>query len=247
MEESSKTNKIVKRSVYFFIIILLAAVIGLMILKYHVEGEQNMPFNLSEVLVISTAEGYQSKEVSDKNWDVEVYQTNDIYLNIKKNKNYRDTEIIKSIEIKNITINEEPEIGKINLYIPTGENQTYQYEEKNKINGEIKYEGNTKSDIQNLKISNQGGRIIFRVVNQTEKKYTSNEEEITHDGTLLNKVGISDKDIRFKIAFDVVIHLESEVSFTGRIELELPTGDVITQGVTNLDKKDMSDVVFKRD
>ena len=110
MEENSQIKKILKRSVYFIIIILIAAVIGLIILKYNVEGEQNMPFKLSEILAISTAEGDQEKESNDKKWDVEVYQTNDIYLDIKKNKNYKDTEVIKSIEIKNISIDENPKI-----------------------------------------------------------------------------------------------------------------------------------------
>lgn len=247
MEENSQIKKILKRSVYFIIIILIAAVIGLIILKYHVEGEQNMPFKLSEILAISTAEGYQEKESSDKNWDVEVYQTNDIYLDIKKNKNYKETEVIKSIEIKNISIDENPKIGNISIYIPNGEEQIYKYDGENKINNEIIYEGDTKSDIKNLKISNQGGKIIFRVVNKTEKRYTSNEEELKHDGTLLNKVGINNNDIKFKMSFDIVINLESEVSFTGKVELELPTGDITTQGVTNLNETEINDVIFKRE
>lgn len=247
MEENSQIKKILKRSVYFIIIILIAAVIGLIILKYHVEGEQNMPFKLSEILAISTAEGYQEKESSDKNWDVEVYQTNDIYLDIKKNKNYKETEVIKSIEIKNISIDENPKIGNISIYIPNGEEQIYKYDGENKINNEIIYEGDTKSDIKNLKISNQGGKIIFRVVNKTEKRYTSNEEELKHDGTLLNKVGINNNDIKFKMSFDIVINLESEVSFTGKVELELPTGDITTQGITNLNETEINDVIFKRE
>lgn len=247
MEENSQNKKILKRSIYFVIIILIAAVIGLIILKYNVEGEQNMPFKLSELLVVSTAEGYQEKEKSDKNWDVEVYQTNDIYLDIKKNKNYKDTEVIKSIEIKNITIDENPKMGNINIYLPNSEEQTYKYGDENKINNEFIYEGDTKSDIKKLKISNQGGKIIFRVVNKTGKRYTSNEDELKHDGTLLNKVGINNNDIKFKISFDIVINLESEVTFTGKVELELPTGDITTQGITNLNKTETSDVIFKRE
>ena len=104
MEENSIFKKIIKRNVLFFILVLAIALIGLIILKYHVEGEQNMPFDLSEILVVSTAEGNQKEETGDNNWNVDIYQTNDVYLNIKKNKNYKDTEIIKNIEIKNINI-----------------------------------------------------------------------------------------------------------------------------------------------
>lgn len=246
MEENPRLKKIIKRSILIFIIVIVAAVIGVIILKYYVEGEQNMPFDLTEVLVVSTAEGYQEKESSKNNWDVEIYQTNDIYLNIKNNKNYKETEAIKNIEIKNISIDEQPQIGNIEIYLPSSEEQTYNYEESSKVNSEIIYTGDTKSDIKDLKISNQGGTIIFRVVNKTGKKYTSNEDELKHDGTLLEKVDIDSNAIKTKISFDVTINLESDISFTGKVTLELPIGDVKTQGITNLDKKDTSDIVFKR-
>lgn len=246
MEENSILKKIIKRNVLFFILVLFIALIGLIILKYHVEGEQNMPFDLSEILVVSTAEGNQKEETGDNNWNVDIYQTNDVYLNIKKNKNYKDTEIIKNIEIKNINIDEKPSIGKIELYVPSNENEIYNYEENYKINSNIVFEGDKKSDIKNLKISNQGGTIVFRIVNKTGKEYISNDEELKHDGTLLQKAEVNNEDIKAKISFDIVITLESGVSFSGKITLEIPVDDVTTQGVTNLDKKDMKDVVFKR-
>ena len=89
--------------------------------------------------------------------------------------------------------------------------------------------------------------IVFRTVNKTGKRYTSNDKELKHDGTLLSKVEIDNQDIKFKISFEIVINLESDISFTGKVELELPTGDIMTQGITSLDKTDMSDIVFKRE
>ena len=100
MEEKIKIKKAVKRSITLFIIVLILAIVGLVILRYNVEGEQNMPFNLSELTVISSAEGIKKEDSSENKWNVDVCQTNDIYLNIKKNKNYKNTEIIKSIEIR---------------------------------------------------------------------------------------------------------------------------------------------------
>lgn len=247
MEENIKIKKMIKRSIIVLLLVIIIAVIALIILKYHVEGEQNMPFKLSEILIVSTAEGYQEKKSSDENWDVEVYQTNDIYLNIKKNRNYKGTEAIKSIEIKNISIDEKPKVGDIDIYVPYSEGETYRYEQERSIDSKIEYEGDIKSDIQNLKISNQGGTIIFRIVNKTGKEYISNEKELKHDGTLLSKVGLTNSDVKLKVSFDMIITLESEVSFVGTIELELPTGDITTQGVTNLNKTETSDVIFKRE
>lgn len=247
MEENSNFRKVIRKSIFSFIIVLIAVIIGLIILKYHVEGEQNMPFDLAQVLVVSSAEGYQNEESKNNKWDVKVYQTNDIYLNLKKNKNYKETEIIKSVEIKNINIDEKPIVGKIGIYVPDGENQVYNYKEENKINSGIIYTGDLKSNIKDLKISNQGGTVIFRVANETGKNYVSNEDEIKHDGTLLNKVGITNDQIKFRISFDVAINLESGITFTGRIDLNLPEGDITSQGVSNLDKRDKKDIVFKRE
>lgn len=247
MEENSKFKKMIKNSIYAFILVLIIALIGLVILRYHVEGEQNMPFNLSEFLVISTAEGYQEKESKENKWDVEVYQTNDIYLTFTKNKNYKETEAIKNIEIKNIKIEENPEIGKIYVYVPDSEEKTYQYTEKNLVDNHITYEGDVQSDIRNLKISNQGGTVIFRVVNKTGKQYISNDEELRHDGTLLNKVNLTNENIKCKIAFDITITLESGISFTGNVVLNLPVGNITSQGISNIDKKDIEEIVFKRE
>lgn len=247
MEENIRTKKIIKRSIIAFILVLFIAIIALMILKYHVEGEQNMPFELSDLIVISTAEGYQEKESEENKWDVEVYQTNDIYLTIQKNKNYKEVETIKSIEIKNIKVDDAPKVGEISFYLPETEEQTYNYNKENKIIDSIKFEGDIKSNISELKIANQGGNILFRVVNKTGKRYVSNEDELKHDGTLLEKVNLEQKDIKMQISFDIVINLESEISFVGNVKLELPSGDIATQGISSLDKSQIEDIIFKRE
>lgn len=246
MEENSKFKKMIKKSIGAFILVLIIAFIGLIILRYHVEGEQNMPFNLSEMIVISTAEGYQEKESKENKWDVEAYQTNDVYLTFVKNKDYRDAEAIKKIEINNIKIEEKPEIGKISVYIPDSQEKTYQYTEKNLVKDNIIYTGDTQSDIRNLKISNQGGTVIFRIVNKTGKHYISNENEIKHDGTLLKQVNLTNENIKCKISFDIVICLESGISFEANVTLKLPVGDITEQGVANIDRGDIEQIIFKR-
>lgn len=54
-------NKKVKKIIYFFtaifVIALIVTIICLLMLKYEVEGEDNMPFELSQIVVVSSAEG----------------------------------------------------------------------------------------------------------------------------------------------------------------------------------------------
>ena len=245
MNEESKVNKLILKAAYVLIIVLIIAVIALLILKYEVEGEKNMPFKLTSILVLSNAEGYQEKENKEYKWDTEIFQINDIYLNIEKNKNYKETEIIESIEIKNIVVNEAPKVGEFAFYrVANNDKELFNYKEEYKINEKVKYEGDIKTDLSNLRISNQGGTIIFRAVNNTGKEIKSNKKEFEHSGKLLGEVNVLNDDIKSVISFDIVINLESEISYKASIKLELPVGDIITQGYASLEIKD--NVVFKR-
>ena len=246
MNEESKLSKLILKGAYAVIIVLIIAVIGLLILKYEVEGEQNMPFKLSNILVLSNAEGYQEKESEEYKWDTQVFQINDIYLNIEKNKNYKETEIIKSIEIKNMKIDKAPEIGEFTFYrAASNEKNLFNYVEEYEINEKVEYIGDVKSDLSNLKISNQGGTIILRAVNKTGKEYKSNEKEFEHSGKFLNKVDVLSEDIKSTISFDIVINLESEISFKANIKLDLPVGDIITHGYASTEITE--NIVFKRE
>lgn len=248
MENESKINKLILKSAYITIIVLIIAIIALIILKYNVEGEKNMPFKLSSIIVISNAEGYQEKENIDYRWDADIYQINDIYLNIEKNKNYKDIEVIKSVVIENIKIEERPTVGDIEFYRTTSEEKNlFSYSKEYKIEDRIEYIGDTESDLKNLKISNQGNTLILRAINKTGKKYTSNAEEFEHSGKLLEKVGITYEEIKAKISFDLVISLESDISFRANIELAVPIGDIVKEGASSLEIKDMKNIVFKRE
>ncbi len=79
---------------------------------------------------------------------------------------------------------------------------------------------------------------------KTYGQYSS--EEIKHDGTLLSKIGLTYEDIKFNISFDITIELVDETKFTGTITLDLPTGNILNTGISNYEKTDFSDVIFKR-
>lgn len=248
MTDDGRLKKIIIKSAYITIIFLIVIVIALLILKYQVEGEKNMPFKLSSVIIISNAEGYQEKENPDYRWDAQVFQNNDIYLNIEKNKNYKETEIIKSVVLENIKIDKKPQVGNIEFYRPSEDDKKiFNYNEEYLINEKIEYYGDIKSDLKNLKISNQGSTIILRAINRTNKNYTSNENELEHNGRLLNKVGISYEQIMTQVSFDLIINLESGISFRSTLDFQLPVGDIIKEGSSSIEIKDTRKFVFKRE
>ena len=88
------------------IIVVILFIVGVLVLRYNVEGETNMPFELSKIAIISSQEGIDDGQ-TDTRWSYDIHQANDIYLYIDKNDNYGKTEVIKSIYIDNVHIDAE--------------------------------------------------------------------------------------------------------------------------------------------
>ncbi|MCI8621407.1 MAG: hypothetical protein HFJ50_06805 [Clostridia bacterium] len=104
-ELGQKAKKIIRFFIVVFILTLVITIISLLMLKYAVEGENNMPFELSQLIMVSTAEGLDI-EGTENTWNFDLVQNNDIYIYISKNKNYKETEIIKSVTLDNFKIDE---------------------------------------------------------------------------------------------------------------------------------------------
>ena len=48
------------------IIVVILFVVGLLVLRYSVEGETNMPFDLSKIVIISTQEGVDDGQTNTR-------------------------------------------------------------------------------------------------------------------------------------------------------------------------------------
>lgn len=237
-------KKIFHVCVIVTIIVSLLFILVFVILKYNVEGEKNMPFNLSKVSIISTSEGVD-KPTEENRWAFDVYQSNDIYIYIDKNKEYEKTELIKSIVIDNIQIQSENN-ENIKIYKPdlNEEKLIFKNKDENIINT-LEYIGSDESDLKNLKISNQGGIVALRCSNNNLAEYKSDEEEINHH-YLLKKANISEEKLKIKLGFDFILKLESGKKYKTNIELQLPVGNVIEEGTTSQEITDLSNCIFKR-
>lgn len=231
--------------VIIVIITAMLFVLGITVLKYSVEGETNMPFNLNKIIVISSAEGAE-KEANGNRWAFNINQNADIYLYIEKNENYKEQEAIKSIVIDNIKVEKQEEKGTTNFYRPnineTG--STFSNSEENLVQN-IEYQGAMETDLKKLEVGNQGGIIIFRCANDNVAEYSSNEEEINHS-QLLKNVGITEESLKQKITFDLNIKIQSGKEYKATIELETPTENFIENGVASLEITDLKDIIFKR-
>ena len=214
-------------------------------LRYQVEGETNLPFELSKMIVVSTAESNEIEAVADTKWNFSVNQYNDIYLEIQKNDEYTKNTNIKNITFENFVIEKNSGAENIKLYRANSEGKVVE-DEAHLVGSSLTYKGEKETNLDELKISNQGSIILLRSVNQNVCEVRSNDEEIVHDGTLLAKGNANSEDLNYKLSFDVVIETSRDIKYKGTISIELPTGDVQTQGKTQLEKTDFSDVIFKR-
>lgn len=236
--------KIIKTALSIIIVTSIIFIIAMWLLTYNEEGETNIPFKISKIVIVSSTEGTQNNN-SQMQWSLDVNQNNDIYLYIDKNKNYGKTELIENVKISNFNIIKTSNKGETKIYRPTTE------EDKmfNNINefeiNELTYIADIESNVKQLKISNQGGLIVFRCANNKISEYISNEgTEINHN-ELLKMTDINSEDLKFSIKFNLEIKILNKKTYQTSIELELPVEDIISNGRTNLEITDLEDSVFK--
>lgn len=247
-----KIKNITNRKMFHLamVIVIIAVILffsGIIILRYNVEGETNMPFVLNKISVISQVDG-EEKEVTDANnhFAFNVFENNDIYVYIEKNENYDKEELIKSVVINNISLETAPQMGITKFYHPEVEevDMMFKNSAENETNS-IEYIGDIKSDLKNMKISNQGGIVAFRYGIQDITTYETNENEIQHN-QLLSKAQINVDSIKSRLKFDLNILLDSGKMFQTTISLDLPIDDVVSSGVTSKEFTDMDNYIFKR-
>ena len=88
-----KDKKIVHICIILGIIAIILIIAGIIMLRYQVEGETNLPFELSKMIVISTAESKEIDKVDNLKWNFSINQYNDIYLQFDKNEEYKKLSI----------------------------------------------------------------------------------------------------------------------------------------------------------
>ena len=229
-----------------FIIFAIIFIVGVISLKYNVEGEDNLPFYMSKISIISNVEGVDVEDSTNK-WNLQVNQNNDIYLYIKKNNNYKDTEIIESVKLNNFIIEQNSKIGNIKLLKPDSniESSIFKNTSENEVNS-IEYIGDMDSSIKEMKMSNQGGLVVFRYAINNLGNYISNDDEQINHSELLKKLNVNNDDLKFKVSFDIYITLNGGKVYKSNIDLELPVNDVVNQGTQSMEYTDLENIVFKR-
>ena len=246
MKENRK--EVIKSSVAMLVLIIIIGVVMSIVVRYQVNGEDNMPFEVSKIVVVSTAEGEQKEESDeDSKWNMIIDQNNDIYFNITKNENADKVSVIKYFKIENIMIKQSPKKGSIKAFMTNSkEGRKFVNKDDFLIEESLTYNGDVETNEKSLAIGNQGGTVSMRISNCGIGEYVSDEDgEIIHDGTLLKTIKTPQEQVDFKVSFDIVLNVDG-MNYRANIELDLPYENIEEKGITSLEI-DSDQIIFKRE
>lgn len=247
--EGTRDNKkkVIKISLFILVIVIIISVICILLMKYNVEGETNLPYELEEILIISSADANEI-ENGEKRWNLDILQNNDIYIEIKKNNKYSGNEELKKVTIQNINYLSQPQIGEPNIYKPSSEGDfTYIYSDENISNDILEYNVTGSNNIKNMELANDGGLVTFSSCSRNIAQYVSDEDtEVKYDGSLLQKVNINEQQLKYKLSFDIIIETVSEKEYKASIILDVPIDNFINEGITKKEIKNIEEIIFKR-
>lgn len=241
----TQKRKIVELNLGVIIVVIAITVIAITMLKYHVEGEKDMPYAVKQMVIISTANGTNTQTEAYK-WNIDIYQNTDIYFDIQRNNNHKLNENLKSISIENIQITQNGKYD-LNAYFPSvdGEN-VFKYTDENIAKEKIEYLIDKNQNVKERKITSEGGIIALSFASVNLGTYRGNDDKIVYDGTLLNKIGITNEDITNEVKFNLVIETESNKKYKAEINFTLPQEDITKEGIITIKDTELEDIVFKR-
>ena len=248
--EEKKVQRI-KFIIAVAVVIAAGIFVFLRIQDYNKHGEKNMPFNISKIVVMSTAKQYGNEneeptEGTQSIWNFDVVQNNDVYIQIDDNTN--GAEQIKSVTIDNIEVIEIPQKGILRTYMPSStEGKRYTYADDNEVHGSLTYRGADNNSFSDLLVNKNGGIVSISFANKELGRYSSGDDlEVIYDGRMLQKLGLTDEELKSKVAFNITIELDSNKKFYGRIELDINCANLIEEGVSKVEITDFSNIIFKR-
>lgn len=266
----------IKMSIATGVLSIIVMIVFMIVIQYQVEGEKNMPYSLSKIAIISTAEGVQrTKKVSsienleDSNntedkeeiegaeepteptapakWDLTINQNNDIYFFIDKNEDVAKNELIESVTIQNVVVTKKPIKGEIKTYMPSStEGRIFSCDDSYLVEEKLEYKGGANSNSKTLEIGNQGGSAVIRFCNTNIGDFVSDEDIEIKHDGTLISK-VNATEEELKGQIDFDLVIQiNKIKYKADITIDIPCKGLVEGGTTTTEITDMSNIIFKR-
>ena len=243
--DKKQKYKVLKKYAFIAFLLIAICVSILLMVKYNVEGEKNLPFVLKEIAIRSTI--YAQSKNNENILESSVEQDNDIFITFDDNE--KIDRKVERIKIQNIRIDKTRDIGTLKILKPTSnEKLNYFQNSSEDYTGKVlEYTANTVDNPEKQEFCQDGGTITFRISNQDLGTYILTEEGVQYNENLLEQLGTSSEEIKLKVAFDIILEVSQNERYKGTVKLQLPPQNfakngIVTQSITNFE-----DVIFKRE
>lgn len=242
--ESEKKKKVIKKYLFIAFLLIAISVSILLMVKYNVEGEKNLPIELNEIVIRSTI--YAQSNNAENILESSVEQDNDIFITFENNDKVDSK--VDSIRIENMKIEKKNELGTIKVLKPTSnEKLNYFQNSSEDYSGKaLEYFANTFDNLERQEFAQDNGTIAFRISNQNLGTYVLTEDGVRYNENLLEQLGTSSEEIKLDVTFDVVLVVSDSEKYKGTVKIELPADSFGENGIVTKSITDFGDVVFKR-
>ena len=221
----------------YILIVLLIIILLIITILIMTNKKTDIPFEIKQIYITSTANGRYIDENNTENWNLNLFQNNDVYIKFGLVENMDKVDkkdaIIEQIFIENFNVIEKPNLGEISYYkLSEKEDTLFEYIDENIVTDKLEFTVvDQNANIKNGQINKCEGQISMSIVNNNIAQYKSKKEtELAFDGTLLDKAKIEPDDIKFKVSFDLVIITQKNRTYKTSLVFDLPTGNIQENG-----------------
>lgn len=230
-----------KKYISFIIVILVVLLISIIAIfsyskyqnkiAYENEWNKNI-FNITEFAYFSSASATSNDTGNEAKWDINPYQYVNLAFKVNNQNDYtgkKSKNTIKNIQVENFKIIEAPQIGNLSFNYISPENLSLnELKLENVIENNLSYEVkdfNEQLDYTKPQINRNGGYISFQIVNSNIKNnfvITDITTPLTYNGELLQRAEIDLEDLKYKLAFDVIVTNDLDEQYKCTIEFDAP-------------------------
>ena len=246
MKEKKDKKVLIKKILYFSIIIIVSIVLIFIFQKIYnkllqkkdfensvisfIDKNSKTIFSINKVVFFSSSD-LKGKSSSLTNFTMEnLYTYTDIAIFINNNSEENTTEnTLKKVKIDNIKLTKEPAVGQPNLYYKSINNfAKSEFDESNIIEKKIEFEITSEDNADLSKpilYNNCANPITLSYINQNVKKdytITDTQNPIIYNGKLLERCGVSIGSIETSISFDIYIENNKNQKFKATVYFSIP-------------------------